>query len=72
MVVTSNALQSLLGRANVSVVGVTALVDSDGVAGVSAGDGISYQIELNNTGTTTLIDLSVTDTLLDQQRARLV
>lgn len=45
-------------------------MDSDGVHGVSATDIIEYQIDLINTGTTTLRDVVISDPILTEQLQR--
>lgn len=67
---TASASHVLLSRSNVSVSGTTKLVDLDGVRGASAGDIIEYTIELNNTGTTTLTNVEISDQNLDDQLER--
>lgn len=64
---TASATHVLLSRRNVSISATTKLIDLDGVRGASAGDIIEYEIELNNTGTTTLTNIDVSDHTLDEQ-----
>lgn len=67
---TVGASQNLLSRSEIFVTVDTVVIDSDGVDGDSAGDTVAYNIKLTNTGTTTLVDATISDTLLDEQEAR--
>lgn len=63
----ANATMVLLATSSISVTATTTLIDSDGVKGTSAGDTIAYEIELSNTGTATLVHISVFDAMLGEQ-----
>lgn len=58
---TAFAAQLLFGHDSIAVETSTMLMDSDSIIGASAGDVIEYEIQLTNTGTTTLQDISVLD-----------
>lgn len=62
---TAIATQLLLGQDSITVELSMMLVDSDSMTGASAGDVIEYEIQLTNTGTTTLQNISVSDTILN-------
>lgn len=64
---TANATVVLLATSSMSVTATTTLIDSDGVKGASAGDTLAFEIELSNTGTTTLENITVFDAMLDEQ-----
>lgn len=64
---TANATLVLLATSSMSVTATTTLIDSDGVKGASAGDTVAYEIELSNTGTTTLVNITVFDAMLGEQ-----
>lgn len=67
---TASVSQALVSTGEMLVTGTTVLVDSDGVKGASAGDVVAYEIELRNTGGTTLYQIFASDPLLDAQRLR--
>lgn len=67
---TASLKQVLVSRGEVFVTVTTTLVDSDSAKGASAGDTVAYEIELRNTGGTTLYQIVVSDPLLDEQRSR--
>lgn len=60
----------LLTAQEVSVKISQQVVDADTISGVSAGDMIEFSIAISNTGTTTLSDVVVTSSLLDEQVER--
>ncbi|CAM9249880.1 unnamed protein product, partial [Hapterophycus canaliculatus] len=68
-VLTETAIgsQVLLSRSNISTSAITKLVDLDGVRGASAGDIIEYAVEVSNTGTTTLMNIGLSDKILEGQ-----
>lgn len=57
----------LMTTSSVSVTATMVFADSDGVAGASTGDTVAYEIELENTGTTTLANIVVSDEMLEER-----
>ena len=67
---SSSATQSLERTAILSATAACTIQDTDGVEGDSAGDHISYTIDLMNAGTTTLSAISVWSASLESQVER--
>ena len=67
---TASVSQALVTRGEVLITGTTTLVDSGGDKGAFAGDAVAYEIELRNTGGTTLYQIVASDPILDGQRLR--
>lgn len=65
---TSITTQSLERSTILSAEATCTILDTDDMEGDSAGDGIAYTIDLENTGTTTLTMITVSADLLPQER----
>lgn len=69
---SSNVTQSLKRIAILSATAKSTIKDTDEIEGDSAGDHMTYRIDLNNTGTTTLSAISVSSAILEYQKERYV
>lgn len=61
---TASASTNLLRSSGLALIVKTSLEDGDGEAGTIPGDLIKHDMTITNTGTVTLTDLSVVDSLL--------
>ena len=67
---TDAATVSLVTKQKLSISVLETLVDSDLISGVSAGDTVKYKLGIKNAGTTTLSNVIITSSLLNQRIRR--